>query len=178
MPATRKNLGTYNITRAVIFCKSALALDKVYQSGIIDFIEAEEDRGKRGPLPAHPDLPSANLLSPPIVALEIAFRSFSVLSASLWQIQSFISAAVQIPPGVHRPNIILVPCKSFRINTCKSVSKQATLTSFRINTSASELCEILEKQSNSRVYGQLRGAGIGTARTSLDTFGHENHVYW
>ena len=134
MPATRKNLGTYNITRVVIFCKSALALDKVYQSGIIDFTEAEEDRAKRGPLPAHPDLPSANLLSPPIVALEIAFRSFSVLSASLWQIQSFISAAVQIPPGVHRPNIILVPCKSFRINTCKSVSKQATLTSFRINT--------------------------------------------
>jgi hypothetical protein len=87
MPATRKNLGTYNITRVVIFCKPALALDKVYQSGIIDFTEAEEDREKRGPLPAHPDLPSANLLSPPIVALEIAFRSFSVLSASLWQIQ-------------------------------------------------------------------------------------------
>src|ERR1700737_4616226 len=53
MPATRKNLGTYNITRVVIFCKSALALDKVYQSGILDFTEAEEDRGKRGPLPAH-----------------------------------------------------------------------------------------------------------------------------
>src|SRR5260370_291352 len=26
------------------------------------------------------------------------------------------------------------PCKSFRINTCKSVSKQRTLTVFRMNT--------------------------------------------
>src|SRR5260370_42269966 len=29
---------------------------------------------------------------------------------------------------------IFVPCKLFRINTCKSVSKQTTLTTFRMNT--------------------------------------------
>ncbi len=45
----------------------------------------------------------------------------SVLSVSLWQIQSALCT-------------ILVQCKSLRINTCKSVSKQKTLTSFRINT--------------------------------------------
>src|ERR1700730_15899182 len=76
MPATRKNLGTYNITRVVIFCKPALDLDKVYQSGIMDFTEAEEDRGKRGPLPTHPDLPSANFLS----HLSLHSRSRSGLS--------------------------------------------------------------------------------------------------
>src|SRR5579859_7128418 len=44
-------------------------------------------------------------------------RTISVSSMSLWQNQSYRS-----------------PLTTFRINTCKSVSKQSTLTPFRMNT--------------------------------------------
>jgi hypothetical protein len=44
-------------------------------------------------------------------------------------------------PAIHLPHMksspvctILVQCKSFRNNTCENVSKQATLTPFRMNT--------------------------------------------
>ena len=72
---------------------------------------------------------------------KIAFRSFSVLSVpapaptwSGWQIPSF-QVATRLPRSSrgHSPLPLVTP---FGINTCKSVTKQATLTIFIINTYA------------------------------------------
>ena len=59
-----------------------------------------------------------------------AHSTFSVISAL-----NSSSLRFSLPPGKSSTLCtVLVQCKSFRINTCKSASKQTALTFFRINT--------------------------------------------
>ncbi|SRR6266404_2475178 len=77
----------------------------------------------------------------PLRTLEISLRSFStsrplfsIVCGLLLQITGGMGVAAAGPPCTAHPSQITATATTFRINTCKSVSKQTTLSPFRMNT--------------------------------------------
>jgi hypothetical protein len=103
------------------------------------------DQNTRGGIPSHASVR-------PISASSVSLRQsqpcrpfvFMVLRIA-FPASPFVSQSSALPPGVGIPSSPLPhlpplpplpasPVTTFRINTCKSVSKQRTLTAFRMNT--------------------------------------------
>jgi hypothetical protein len=79
-------------------------------------------------LPANPFVSQSSALPPGVTRDRLRYRSTSALSVPQWQ-----KNRGHPPPDLHN---FSAPINTFRMNTCKSVSKQRTLSPFRMNTYA------------------------------------------